>query len=311
MVRIRLQRRGRRKRPIHHIVVADSREPRDGRIIEDLGRFNNLAAVNEVDVDEERAIYWLKQGAQPSDTVRSIFRHQGILYKMHLIRWDKSEEEIEEALTEWRENREKKGEKSSSAKQKQKAMLEAEEKEYQKQLKKKAEEAAKERAKQEAIEEAEAKKAEEERQKAEKEHAEAVENEQADDKQEPRKEAEEAVGAKTTQGKTEPTAEEEPSETQQEQQQAPNTEEEKEEAAAEETVEEPEAAEEPKEEASASEETEEETSEKSSPLSTDMLAKEAINHIEETPLDELSGFVPDEEDRVTVKRALKDKQEEE
>lgn len=159
MVRIRLQRRGRRKRPIHHIVVADSRESRDGRIIEDLGRFNNLTAANEVDLNEERTIYWLNQGAQPSDTVRSILRHQGILYKMHLIRWDKSEDEIEEALTEWRENREKKKAKqSTSARQKQKALLEAEEKEYQKQLKEKAEEAAKERAKQEALEEAEAKK---------------------------------------------------------------------------------------------------------------------------------------------------------
>jgi ribosomal protein S16 len=303
MVRIRLQRRGRRKRPIHHIVVADSREPRDGRIIEDLGRFNNLAAVNEVDVDEERAIYWLKQGAQPSDTVRSIFRHQGILYKMHLIRWDKSEEEIDEALTEWRENREKKAEKPSSAKQKQKAMLEAEEKEYQKQLKKKAEEASKERAKQEALEEAEAKKAEEERQKAEKEHAEAVENEQAADEQEPRKEAEEAGEAETTQGQ-------EPSEAQQETLDA--EEEEKEESTApEEIAEEPETAEEPEKEATASEETEEETAEKTPQLSTDMLAKEAINHIEEASLDELRGFVPDDEDRVTVKRAWEDKQDEE
>ena len=110
MLTIRLQRRGRKKRPIYHIVVADSRSPRDGRIIEDLGRFNNLAANNELKLDEDRAIHWLKQGAQPSDTVRSILKKQGLMYKMHLIRWDKSEEEIEAAMEEWREQRAEKKE---------------------------------------------------------------------------------------------------------------------------------------------------------------------------------------------------------
>jgi small subunit ribosomal protein S16 len=79
MIKIRLQRRGRKKRPIHHIVVADSRSPRDGRIIENLGRFDNITAKNEVTLDEERAIHWLQQGAQPSDTVRSILKNQGIM----------------------------------------------------------------------------------------------------------------------------------------------------------------------------------------------------------------------------------------
>ena len=169
MLRIRLQRRGRRKRPLHHIVVADSRSPRDGRIIEDLGRFNNITAVNELKLDEERAIHWLKQGAQPSDTVRSIFKKQGIMYKMHLMRWGKSEEEIEEALAEWREAREAKEEKEPSRKERQRAMLEAEEKEFQKQLKKKAEEAAKEKAKKEALASAK----EEEEEKAEEQEAKA------------------------------------------------------------------------------------------------------------------------------------------
>ncbi len=82
MLRIRLQRRGRKKRPIHHIVVADSRKPRDGRIIEDLGRFDNITPNNQLELDRERALYWLKEGAQPSDTVRSIFKDEGIMYEI-------------------------------------------------------------------------------------------------------------------------------------------------------------------------------------------------------------------------------------
>ena len=139
MLRIRLQRRGRKKRPIYHVVVADSRSPRDGRIVEDLGRFYNLSTQNELKLDEDRAIHWLKKGAQPSDTVRSIFKKRGLMYKMHLIRWGKSEEEIEEALEEWHEQRaEKEEQKEPSKKEKRRALLEAEEKEYQKQLQKKS-----------------------------------------------------------------------------------------------------------------------------------------------------------------------------
>ncbi|HLR77039.1 MAG TPA: 30S ribosomal protein S16, partial [Balneolaceae bacterium] len=204
MVTIRLQRRGRKKRPIHHIVVADSRSPRDGRIVEDLGRFNNLPVKNEVTLNEERVIYWLKQGAQPSDTVRSIFKKQGILYKMHLIRWGKSEEEIEAALDEWRAKRAEKEEKTPSKKERQRAMLEAEEKEYQKQLKKQAEEAAREKAKEEAL----AKEQEEAAAKAKIEQeapseAQETEAEQADEAQEEAVEAKaeeiEEVDVKTTQ----------------------------------------------------------------------------------------------------------------
>ncbi len=304
MVRIRLQRRGRHKRPIHHIVVADSREPRDGRIIEDLGRFNNLTSVNEVALDEERVIYWLKQGAQPSDTVRSIFKHEGILYKMHLIRWDKSEEEIEEALAEWRENHETKQKEPTSPEQKQKALLEAEEKEYQKQLKKKAEEAAKERAKQEALEEAKAKEAEQAAADAESEEAveepEETSEEEKQGAEEPEEQKESAEAADE-----EPVEEVAQAEEEQDQPDEAKT-------AEEESKEEQEAeSEEEPEEKTASSEEEGESSEGSDQVSTDMLAKDAIKHIEDTPLDELQDFVPDDESRVTVQRALEEKQEEE
>lgn len=284
MLRIRLQRRGRRKRPIHHIVVADSRKPRDGRIIEDLGRFDNITPKNELDLDRERALHWLKEGAQPTDTVRSIFKKQGIMYEMHLIRWGKSEEEIEEALAEWRENRaEKEEEEATTRKERQQALLEAEEKEFQKQLQKKAEEAAREKAKQEAL-------AAEEEEK--KEAEEAAAEEEAEEKEEAA-EAEEAV--EETQEETEEQAAEEPEEAEETEEAAPEEEE---------AAEEVEASEEDEE---SSDETEEESGEEK--VSTDMLAKEAIDHIENTPLEGLEGFVPEDEDRVTVQRALEDKKE--
>ena len=81
VVRIRLARHGRKKRPFYRLVVADSRTPRDGKFIEMIGTYNPLTDPAEVKVDEERAIYWLKVGAQPSDTARSLLRKVGV--------WDK------------------------------------------------------------------------------------------------------------------------------------------------------------------------------------------------------------------------------
>ena len=81
VVRIRLARHGRKKRPFYRLVVADSRSPRDGNFIEMIGSYNPLTDPAEVKVDEERAIYWLKVGAQPSDTARSLLRKVGV--------WDK------------------------------------------------------------------------------------------------------------------------------------------------------------------------------------------------------------------------------
>ncbi len=81
VVRIRLARHGRKKRPFYRLVVADSRSPRDGKFIEMIGTYNPLTDPVEVKVNEERAIYWLKVGAQPSDTARSLLRKAGV--------WDK------------------------------------------------------------------------------------------------------------------------------------------------------------------------------------------------------------------------------
>ena len=80
-VKIRLTRTGRHKDPSYRIVAADSRFPRDGRYIELLGTFDPLAKDNQAKIDEEKAIKWLNQGAQLSDTVRALFSKAGIIAK--------------------------------------------------------------------------------------------------------------------------------------------------------------------------------------------------------------------------------------
>ena len=82
-VKIRLKRMGAKKTPFYRIVVADSRSPRDGRQIETVGTYNPLTSPVELKIDEELALKWLQNGAQPSDTVRNLFSDQGIMEKFH------------------------------------------------------------------------------------------------------------------------------------------------------------------------------------------------------------------------------------
>ena len=82
MVKIRLRRMGAKKAPYYRIIVADSRCPRDGRFIEELGTYDPMAEGEQrIKVDMERAQYWIANGAQPTDTVRSLFSKQGIMAK--------------------------------------------------------------------------------------------------------------------------------------------------------------------------------------------------------------------------------------
>ncbi len=85
-VRIRLARHGRRKRPFYHIVVADSRAKRDGKFIEKIGTYNPLTHPATITLDREKAVEWILKGAQPSETVRSILRLKGVLYRIHLLK---------------------------------------------------------------------------------------------------------------------------------------------------------------------------------------------------------------------------------
>ena len=79
MVKIRLRRMGAKKAPYYRIVVADSRSPRDGRFIEEIGYYNPMTQPAEIKVDNERAKYWLGVGAQPTDTVRVLLKKTGAI----------------------------------------------------------------------------------------------------------------------------------------------------------------------------------------------------------------------------------------
>lgn len=82
-VKIRLKRIGAKKAPFYRIVVADSRSPRDGRIIEEIGTYNPVAQPAQLNIKEEEALKWLQNGAKPSDTVRNLFSQEGLLEKFH------------------------------------------------------------------------------------------------------------------------------------------------------------------------------------------------------------------------------------
>ncbi|WP_028782761.1 30S ribosomal protein S16 [Thalassobacillus devorans] len=82
-VKIRLKRMGSKRNPFYRVVVADSRSPRDGRFIEQIGTYNPVANPVEVDIDEEKALNWMTNGAKPSDTVRNLFSNEGIMTKLH------------------------------------------------------------------------------------------------------------------------------------------------------------------------------------------------------------------------------------
>ncbi len=79
MVKIRLKRMGAKKAPFYRVIVADSRFPRDGRFIEELGIYNPLTNPAEIKVDAERVQQWIKNGAQPTDTVRGLLKKAGVL----------------------------------------------------------------------------------------------------------------------------------------------------------------------------------------------------------------------------------------
>ncbi len=100
-VRLRLRRAGRRNQPAYQVVAADSRSPRDGRFIEVVGTYNPLRNPAEIKFHEEKAFKWLKRGALPSDTVRSLLRKSGLWYKWHLMKKALDDSTITQKLAEW------------------------------------------------------------------------------------------------------------------------------------------------------------------------------------------------------------------
>jgi small subunit ribosomal protein S16 len=101
LVKLRLRRIGRKKLPLYKIVAADSRAPRDGRFIEAVGNYdpNNNPAM--IDVKEERVLYWLKTGAQPTETVKNLLSTKGIMLRHHLIKKGADENKINEEVSKW------------------------------------------------------------------------------------------------------------------------------------------------------------------------------------------------------------------
>ena len=135
--RIRLQRHGKKNQPFYHIVVADGRAPRDGRFIEKLGTYNPLTNPATIDLNFDRAVEWVKNGAQPSDTVRRILSYKGVLLRRHLqIGVEKgaiSQETADVRFNEWLQAKEAKinsvkSEVENNARNTRKSRLEAEKK---------------------------------------------------------------------------------------------------------------------------------------------------------------------------------------
>ena len=79
MVKIRLRRVGAKKAPFYRVVVADSRYPRDGRFIEEIGTYNPMVEPSAIKIDGDRALQWIKNGAQPTDTVKVLLKRSGII----------------------------------------------------------------------------------------------------------------------------------------------------------------------------------------------------------------------------------------
>ena len=111
-VKIRLARHGKKGYAFYHIVIADSRSPRDGRFIEKIGTYNPNTNPATIELDSDKALNWLKCGAQPTDTCRAILSYKGVMLKKHLLEGVKkgafTEEVAEERLNLWLEEKETK-----------------------------------------------------------------------------------------------------------------------------------------------------------------------------------------------------------
>jgi small subunit ribosomal protein S16 len=126
-VKLRLRRLGKKKQPVYKIVAADSRSPRDGKFIEAVGLYNPLTHPATLEIKEDRAMYWLNCGAQPTDTVRNLLSQKGLLLEKHLRKKGVSEEKIHEEKENFQKLREAKS-KAVKTKKKRKEQGASEEK---------------------------------------------------------------------------------------------------------------------------------------------------------------------------------------
>lgn len=109
-VKIRLARRGRKKMAIYDVVVADARAPRDGRFIEKIGSYNPNTDPASININNDRALKWLLNGAQPTDTVKAMLSYRGVMLKKHLqigvLKGALSQEEADKKFQTWLEGKE-------------------------------------------------------------------------------------------------------------------------------------------------------------------------------------------------------------
>ncbi len=135
--KLRLQRRGKKGQAFYHIIIADGRAPRDGKFIEKIGTYNPLTNPADIDIDFDRALYWLQAGAQPTETVRTILSYKGVLYKNHLAKGVKkgalTQEQADARFDAWLKEKQEKvlnkiKETSQESKNEEKKRLDAEKK---------------------------------------------------------------------------------------------------------------------------------------------------------------------------------------
>lgn len=123
MVKLRLRRVGKKKQPIYKIVVADSRTARSGKIIEAIGQYNPLLNPIGIEVDENRLFLWLKRGAQPTDTVRSLLKRKGSWLKWSLTKKGVDDQTISLEFEKWQALQSEKIKRESDKKARRKALL--------------------------------------------------------------------------------------------------------------------------------------------------------------------------------------------
>lgn len=117
-VKLRLRRMGKKKQPIYKVVAADARSPRDGKFLEAVGIYNPLTNPHTIDLKEDRINYWLDNGAQPTDTVKSLFNQTGINLKRDIAKRKLPVEKAEALLKNWQDSKEASAQKKSVKKKK-------------------------------------------------------------------------------------------------------------------------------------------------------------------------------------------------
>ena len=117
-VKLRLRRMGKKKQPIYKVVAADARSPRDGKFLEAVGIYNPLTKPHTIDLKEDRVNYWLDNGAQPTDTVKSLLSQKGINLKRDIAKRKLSDEKAEALLKSWQAAKEAAAQKKTVKKQK-------------------------------------------------------------------------------------------------------------------------------------------------------------------------------------------------